>query len=78
MIFFCMKISIKVLYKLVVSFLLVIARHVQSIQYSRFVISLQYLKKEETDEIDFLHADKHQTIVQVTINLGGHGQVCPD
>ena len=40
-----------------------------------FVISLQYLKKEGRDEVDFLHADKHQTILQVdTINFGGHGQ----
>ena len=75
---FCMEISIKVFYKLVVSFLLVIARHAQNTQNSKFVISLQYLKKEGKDEIDFLHADKYQTILQVdTINLGGHGQPLP-
>ena len=38
------------------------------------LISLQYLKIEGWDEVDFLHPDKHQTILQVdTINLGGHG-----
>ena len=70
---FCMKINIKVFYKLVVSFLLVTARHAQGAQNSRFVILLQYLKKEGRNEGDFLHADKLQTILQVdTINLGEH------
>ena len=41
-----MKISLKVFYKLIVSFLLVVARHVQSTQNSNFVISLRYLKKK--------------------------------
>ena len=40
-----------------------IASHAQSTQNSKFVISLQYLKKEGRDEVDFLHADKHQTIL---------------
>ena len=32
---------------------------------------MQYLKKEDRDKVDFLHADKHQTILQVdTINPG--------
>ena len=38
--------------------LLVIARHAQKPQNSKFVISLQYRKKEGKDESDFLHADK--------------------
>ena len=33
-----------------------IASHAQSTQNSKFVISLQYLKKEGRDEVDFLHA----------------------
>ena len=57
---FCMKINIKVFYKLIVLFLLVIARHDQSTQNNNFVILLQYLKKEGRDEVDFLHAYKHQ------------------
>ena len=49
----------------------------QSTQNSKFVISLQNLKKEKRDEVDFMHADKNQTVLQVdTINLGGHDQVC--
>ena len=76
---FCIKINIKVFYKLVASFLLVIARHAQGTQNSNFVISLQYLKKEGRDEVDFQHADKHQTILQVdTMNSDGHGQACPN
>ena len=46
-IIFCMKIHVKVFYKRVVSFLLVLARHVQSTQNSKFAISLQYLEKKK-------------------------------
>ena len=56
---FCMKINIKVFYKLVVLFLLIIARHAQITQNGKFVISLQYLRNEGRDEVDFLHAGKH-------------------
>ena len=65
---------IKVFYKLVVLLLLVIARHAQSTQNCKFVISLQYLKKEGRDEV--VHEDKHQIMLQV--DTGGHGQVCPN
>ena len=75
---FYMKINIKVFFKRVVSILLVITRHAQSTQNSTFVISLQYFKNEGRDEVDFLYADRHQTILQVdSINLDGHGQACP-
>ena len=67
---FCMKINIKVFYKMVVSFLLIITRHAQSTQNSKFVISVEYLKKKRRDEVDCLHVDKHKTILQVhKINL---------
>ena len=70
--------NMKVLYKLVVLFLLVTPKHAQSTQNSEFVIPLQYFKKEGIDEIDFVHVDEHQTIRQVdTISLGGHGQAFP-
>ena len=67
---FCMKINIKIFYKLVVSFLLVMVRHAQSTQNMKFEISLQYLfatsKKIRRDEVDFLQTIKlpikHQTI----------------
>ena len=34
-------------------------------------MSLQYLKKEVRDEVDFLHADKHQSLLQVDVNTLG-------
>ena len=40
------------------------AKHFQSSQNSKFAMSLQYLKKESRDEVDFLHADKHQGFLQ--------------
>ena len=49
---FCMTQN-NVFYKLVVSFLLVIARHAESTQNSKFVISLQNRKKEGRGEVDF-------------------------
>ena len=73
---FRIKINITFSPKLVVLFLLIIPRHDPSIQNSKFAIYLEYLKKEGTDEVDFFHADKRQTILQVNaINLCGHGQV---
>ena len=43
----------------------------QNSQKSKFVMSLQYLKKEVRDEVDFLHADKHQSFLQVDFNTLG-------
>ena len=54
-------------------------KHSQSSQNSKFAMSLQYLKKEVRDEVDFLHADKHQRFLQIdTIILGVCGQACPN
>ena len=44
-----------------------IAKHSQSSQNNTFVMSLQYLNKEVRDEVDFLHADKHHSFLQVDI-----------
>ena len=41
------------------------ARHAQITQNNKFAISLQYLKKEVSDEVDFLHADKHESLLQI-------------
>ena len=39
---------------------------------TKFAISLQYLKKELSDEIDFLHVDKHESLLQIeTMTLIG-------
>ena len=75
----CMNISTKVFYKLVVSFLLVIVRHAQSTQNRKFVMSLQYLKNKGRNEVDVLHADKHEYLLQVnTIIYSGFGLAPPN
>ena len=39
---------------------------------------LQYLKKEVSDEADFLHADKHESCLQIdTMIFDGDGQAFP-
>ena len=46
--------------------------HAQSTpKISKFAISLQYLKKEVSDEVDFLHEDKHESLLQVDMILMG-------
>ena len=46
-----------------ISTMLLIGRvkHSQRFHDSKFPMSLQYLKQEVRDEVDFLHADKHQS-----------------
>ena len=41
------------------------ARHVQITQNNKLAISLSYLKKEVSDEVDFLHTDKHESFLQI-------------
>ena len=65
---FCLQIQTKVFSKLVVSLWVCIARHAQNTQYNKFAISLQYLKKEMSDEIDFLHADKYEKLIKLQID----------
>ena len=39
---------------------------------------MQYLKKEVNDEVNFLHADKHEGLVQMdSMILMGDGQAFP-
>ena len=42
-------------------------KHSRSSHNSKFAMSLQYLKKEVRDEVDFFHADKHQNFLQVDL-----------
>ena len=58
---FGMQIDMEVFYKLILSFL----KHAQSTQNNKFAISLQYLKKVVSDEVDFLHVDKHRGLLQI-------------
>ena len=46
-------------------------RHAQIIQ-NKFAITLQYFEKEVSDESDFLHLNKHESLLQIdTMNLKG-------
>ena len=38
--------------------------HAQITQNNKFAISLQYLKKEVSNEVYFLHTDKHESLLQ--------------
>ena len=70
--FFCLQINPKVFYEAIVSFWVCVTRLVQSTQNNKFAISLQYLKKNGKNEVDFLLADKHQRFLQIdTIILVG-------
>ena len=46
-------------------------KHSQSSQNSKFAISLKYLKKKVGDEVEFLHADKNESLQQVDFNTLG-------
>ena len=41
------------------------AKHAHIIQNNKFSISLQHLKREVSDAVDFLHADKHESLLQI-------------
>ena len=45
------------------------ARHAESTQNNNYAISPQCLKKAVSNEVDFLHADKHLNFLQVDITV---------
>ena len=46
--------------------------------FNKFFIPLQYVKKEVSDKVDYLHADKHESFLQIdTIIFDGDGQAFP-
>ena len=67
-------------------------KHSQSSQNIKVAMSSQYLKKEVKDEVDFLHLDKHQSLVKFYFNtlgikvlykvdiiiINAHNHVCPN
>ena len=60
--------NMKVSCKLMLWFLVRIAKHPQCSQNSKSAMSLQYLKKEVRDQAEFLHVEKHQNFPQVDFN----------
>ena len=51
--------------------MILMVKHSQSSQNSKFAMFLYYLKKEVKDEVDFLYADKHQSFLKVYFNTLG-------
>ena len=41
-----------------------VARHAQITQSKKFATTLKYLKKEVSNEVDFLHTNKHESFLQ--------------
>ena len=73
---FCLRINVEVFFKLIVSLLVCVARHTESTENNKLVISVQHLKQIENDEVDFLPENKYQRFLQIdTIILGVCAQV---
>ena len=66
---FCLQINTKVFHKLILSLWLCVAKHAQITQKNKFTVSLQYLKENVKDEVDFLSADGRFLQID-TITLG--------
>ena len=64
---FDIKINMEVFYKLILSFWMCVTRHAQNTQNNMFAISLQYLRKDLSDEVDFLLADRHKGMLQMIL-----------
>ena len=48
-----------------------VARHAYITQNNKVTISLQYIQKEVSDEIDFSHIDKHELSLQINAMIFG-------
>ena len=69
-----MQKNIKDFFKLILSFSVCVGKQAQITQNNKFAISLQYLKKEVNGGVDLLHADKHESFLQIdTIIFAGDG-----
>ena len=54
------------------------ARHARITQNNKFAISLQYLQNKVSDEVDLLHAYKHESFPQIdTMVFDGDDQTFP-
>ena len=50
----------------------------QITQSNKFAISLQFFKKEASDEVDFLYVDKHESFPQIdSVIFERNGQAFP-
>ena len=72
-------ISITIIYKLILSFLMCVARHAWSAQNNSHAVFFQYLRTELSYIVDVLHADKGESFLQVdSIIFDGFDQACPN
>ena len=62
---FGIHINMEVFYKLILSFWVCVTKQTQSTQNSKFAISLQHLKKDVSDEVDFLYAGNPKGLLQI-------------
>ena len=55
-----------------------VAKHAQTTGNNKFAISLLYFEKEVNDKVVILHADKHESVLQIdTMVFVGDGQTFP-
>ena len=73
----CLPCMPKFFYRLIVSLWVRIDRYAWITQNNKFSISLQYLKKEVSFVVDFLHADKHESFLQIYMIFDGDGKALP-
>ena len=59
---FSLLIIVKRFFRVILSFLMCVARITRN---RKFAISLQYLKREVNGEVDFLHPGKHEKLLQI-------------
>ena len=45
------------------------AKHAQVTQNNKFAISLQYLTKEASNRVDFLHVEEHEGFLQISTKI---------
>ena len=62
---FGIQIKMEVFYELILSFWVCVTKHAQIAENNKFSISWQYLNKDVSDEVDFLHVDKHKGLLQI-------------
>ena len=58
-------INVKGFFKMILTFQVCATRYVQITQNNKSAISLQYLKKEVSDDAAYLHPDKHESLLQI-------------
>ena len=61
---FCLLLTVKGL-KVILSFLVCVIRHARITQNNKFAIFMQYPKKEVSNKVKFLLADKYEGLLQI-------------